>query len=273
MLILGLPVMDGHELTQKCVNYIASSVSEPEHVGILVIDNASEEPYTTTEFAYRNLSVVRLSRNQGYYRPLDIVRSAATEADIVALMHNDVFVYERGWDARLRVAFVNKSDLGMVGFFGSDEVDDRGGRGGGSMSNFAGTLGTPAEAHGYRVTDLRPALVLDSLFMAVRVACVPLLRIDAHTPICHFMDKVWPLRLIKAGWKVGVLGISIDHLGGQTAVAMPRFEEEAKQWCLEEGIEPASGMGLYLESERRFLTEMRPSIIPSHMMGWEHARG
>jgi hypothetical protein len=212
--------------------------------------------------------------NRGYYYHLGwLTKMYATRADLVALTHNDLIFQEHGWDRRLRETFLANGDLGLVGVCGSNEVDDRGGRGGGTMCNFQGThpLGQLCEHTGRRVTDLNPALILDSMFMCFRAAAIPDLGvIDENIPLCHFVDKVWPLRLVQKGWKVGVLGLGVDHLGGQTSVASQRYaSKDAQRWCQEQGIEPeANGdISLYLESERRFKDEMH-QFIPARMDGW-----
>jgi hypothetical protein len=161
----------------------------------------------------------------------------------------------------------------MVGVCGSDELDDRGGRGGGTMCNFRGQYQLQ-EHTGKRVTDLSPAIILDSMFMVSRVPVVRTFRIDSHITLCHFMDKVWPLRALKSEWRVGVLGLEVDHMGGKTAVeGLARFETDAEAWCRQEDIDFKPGeaaLALYLESERLFLEEAdEMRVRPSRMQGWQ----
>jgi len=183
------------------------------------------------------------------------VAKNATSADIVGLQHNDLIHYEKGWDRRLLDCFVSNSRLGMVGVCGSNEIDDRGGRGGGTMCNFNGKAGQLQEHTGRRITDLQPALILDSMFMAMRRPVVDLLGIDKHIVQCHFYDKIWPLMTVQAGWQVGVLGLDVDHKGGITSTGT-RFEEDCMKWCDQEGLSYESGkanLAVYIEAERRWL--------------------
>jgi hypothetical protein len=288
MFHLGVPVIDQHDLTRQLLDSLAATVSDPSGLHVVVIDNGSSRPYrpkdighqpfqvslhkvlktapqllpvgpaTPTNPAKAELLPAEELLNLGYYRPIWEVAKWATEADLIGLCHNDLIFYEVGWDLRLRQEFVHRRDLGMVGLCGSNQIDELGGRGSGTMCWFRGERGQPQSA-GRRIRQLAPALILDSLFMAMRRPVLDALDVDEHTPLCHFVDKIWPLRTIKHGWKVGVLGVEIDHLGGMTAVGDNRFPEDARQWCLQEGVDPGSdpALALYLEAERRFLAEAR----------------
>lgn len=266
MLYLGVPVVDNQKLTNQMLESLYATVEDKEQVTIVLFDNGSVKPYDRNdpELDYANLSWVTIKRsetNRGFYRPITDLADMATSADIVALCHNDLIFYEKGWDRRLIKAFVEKGNLGMVGFCGSNEVDNRGGRGGGTMMNFKGEKGALAEHTGRRVTDLQPAVILDSLFIAVRQPVVRILGVDDKIALNHFGDRVWPLRAIENGWHVGVLGIEIDHMGGQTLVLVKKIEEDSRKWLEEHEIEVPEGMqygtAVYLESERRYLSEYR----------------
>lgn len=271
MIKLGIPVVEQHSLTAECIRHLGQHCSNPESVEVVVVDNGSKTPYPvdwTTHGEYWGIKVttIRNQINHGYYWPLLQVAEGTTNADIVGLLHNDLFVYETGWDRRLMDSFLRNPRLGMVGVCGSDEVDDRGGRGGGTMCNFAGRVGQLQEHTGKRVTELHQALILDSMLMAMRRPVVDTLQIDEHIVPCHFYDKIWPLRAIESGWYVGVLGLEVDHKGGLTSTGT-RFEDDCVMWCDKEGLpyEPGkANLAVYLEAERRFLTEFRAKgMIPS----------
>ena len=271
MIKIGIPVVDQHDLTYKCLNYLNANCSNPESIEIIIIDNASKDPYDALPSMPQKIrtSIIRNKANRGYYWPLLQVVAGTTSADLVGLMHNDLFIYQANWDMILRDVFIQNGKLGMVGVCGSSEIDDRGGRGGGTMCNFRGQNGGQLQAHtGKRITDLQPALILDSMFMVMRQPVVEALRIDDHITLCHFMDKLWPIRTLSAGFDIGILGLEVDHMGGKTAVELlARFEKDCERWCGQEYIsfEPGkASLALYLESERRFLTEARErGYLPS----------
>lgn len=259
MIILGIPVLNRPEITNECIDFLAKSVQSEDDFHLVVIDNASDEPYVLPDDLPFSASVIRNEDNKGFYYPILQLQARWANAEIIAIMHNDVFVYEYGWDERLRFFFEDDPKLGVVGFCGSDEVDIMGGRGGGTMCNFNGSRGQLQEHTGKRIRDLRPALILDSMFMAFRKGVIPKLDIPEEVPPAHFWDKILPMRAVEADYRVAVLGIDIDHLGGTTLVAEPRFEGDMRLWCEKWGLEPGqnAGMAVYLEAERQWLTEYR----------------
>jgi hypothetical protein len=272
---IGIPVVDGHSITLECLQHLSRNSTIPESVEIVVIDNESTIPYYNYissnprhwEFKF-DWRLVRLDENQGYYFPLLSVAEGATSADIIGVMHNDLFIYEKGWDRILLDSFLRSPRLGMVGVCGSNEVDDRGGRGGGTMCNFAGQVGQLQEHTGRRITDLQLALILDSMFIAVRQPVIKALGINESIAPCHFYDKIWPLMTIAAGWQVGVLGLYVDHQGGLTTTGAV-FERFCERWCDHQRIKYEPGKAsfeVYLEAERRFLAYGRSiGKIPSRI--------
>lgn len=270
-----MPVIDGHDLTREALARLGQTAAFPQNIHVYIIDNNSARPYRRSDIPKVPfpVTILRNDFNVGYYYPIVQLSEKATAADQIGLMHNDVFVYGEAWDYRLTETFVFHSQIGLVGFCGSDEVDERGGRGGGTMCNFRGERGPSAEATGKRVGGLHPAILLDSLFMVMRAVCVPLLEVDERIVPCHFYDKIWPMRLYVKGWHTAVAGVEIDHMGGQTAVGMlQRFSQDCREWCgrvgMDAGEDPA--LTVYLEAERRFLSEFREQrgLIPGRLVEW-----
>jgi hypothetical protein len=263
MIHVGVVAVDQHSLTSDCIGYLSRNCLNPGSIRIIVVDNVSKTPYMqdwTMQACYAGVEITTLrnEKNRGYYHPLSQIAQMATTADIVVLMHNDLFIYEPGWDVHLINAFIGNRRLGMLGVCGSNEIDDRGGRGGGTICNFAGRVGQLQEHTGKRVTGLHRAAILDSMFMAMRRPVVDSLNIDEHIAPCHFYDKIWPLMAINAGWEVGVLGLLVDHQGGLTTTGA-LFEQFCREWCLQEQIpfSDSAGLAVYLEAEKRFLAYAR----------------
>jgi hypothetical protein len=284
MFILGVPVVDNVEITKQLLESIDETTVDPHELHVVIIDNGSVAPYSEKYWKGMRLwnfelSVQRSEINRGYYRPITDLADMATSADIVGLCHNDLIIYEDGWDRRLREAFVSHGNLGIIGFCGSNEVDSRGGRGGGTMMNFRGEKGAKSEHTGRKINDLQPAAILDSLFMAIRQPVVSCLGVDDNIALNHFGDRVWPLRAIENGRTVGVLGIEIDHMGGQS-LNIPKIEEDSRLWLEEHNIPIPDGIQagtvVYQESERRYLTEYRDlkRMIPGRVSNtWIYHRG
>lgn len=275
---LGIPVVDQHHLTRELLRSIRDTVEAPDQLHVVIFDNNSDLPYAHKDWTEDFLFPVQVARsnvNRGYYRPILDLALSATPADLVGLAHNDLRCYEKGWDRRLRECFVRDGRLGMVGFCGSNQVDERGGRGGGTMVNFRGERGARTEDTGTRLTDLAPALIFDSMFMCMRQPVVSCLGVDDNIQLNHFGDRIWPMRAIEREWRVGVLGIEIDHMGGQTLVGTAaKIEEDSRLWCQTHNVPIPEGMqagtAVYLYAEKLWLDEFRDRkhLIPAAMNGW-----
>ncbi len=259
-MLLGIPVIDNHALTAACLESLDNTIEAADDFAAVIVDNNSEVPYSLQSLPKVSfeVTVIRNGENEGYYWPLTQLYELY-DSGVIGLCHNDVFFYENGWDRRMNAAFATDPLLMLIGLCGSSEVDECGGRGAGTMCNFRGEKGQKQENTGKRVQSLQPALVLDSLFMMFRRSVIPTLKINADIAPCHFYDKIWPMRVIEAGFHVGVLGVEIDHIGGRTANGLQRVDADYGRWCDAKGLPKHgnAGLAVYKEAERRWLTEYR----------------
>jgi len=220
---------------------------------------------------YPEVHVVRNAKNIGYYAPLKQIADMFPDEELIGLIHNDMLIYEENWNQRLRDCFEADPQLMLVGFCGSNEVDERGGRGGGTLVNFRGAQGYQSPAAGGKNPGLVPAACLDSLFMMFRREAIDLLSEDwENLPLAHFYDRIWPLKLVEQGYHVATIGVECDHMGGQTTVANIRYREDCIRWLDERGLpyeDPETEM--YLVAERRYLGEYRDQkhFIPCRING------
>jgi hypothetical protein len=235
-MILGVPVFEHHALTAQMVASLAATVRGD--FTLVIVDNASPTPYRRADYDVPfRLRVVRNERNEGNFYPLAQVAELEPGHEVVALAHNDLIYYEAGWNLRVDEAFADPL-LGMVGFAGSASLDDEGHRGG-VVSNLRGTRGhASAEDIGVRVTDLRPSVAVDGLFMAFRRGALAALTLDRSLPPAHFYDFIWGAQVIDAGWRLGTLGVEVDHIGWSTEVGQAAaLDPEWRRWCIEQGID------------------------------------
>lgn len=273
-MILCVPVVDCHDLTKVCIRSILDTTTPDTRV--VIFDNNSEVPYTTEwidKHFYddrQRIILYRCLENIGYYQPLFSLYRDYPDEMYIGLIHNDMIMYEPEWDVRLRQGFEADPLLGLVGLCGSYELDALGGRGGGTMCYFSGRsvivgdrqILAQSQDAGLRINDIRPALVLDSLFMMFhRAAVLHLVRDDEKwedITLAHFYDRIWPLRVIEGGYRVAVAGVECDHLGGMTSTGNERYRQDCITWLDAHGItydNPETEM--YLVAERRFLHEYR----------------
>ena len=262
-MIIGLACHDHNDATQGTMEHLRDSASEELHV--VIYDNNSVVPYKESDYKKYpfKVTVIRNEKNVGHYYCLKLLYDRYKEDDeLIGLMHNDLWIYEKNWDVRMTDCFKKDPLLGAVGLCGSNEVDDRGGRGGGTKCFFRGEIGGEGQAAGLRITHLAPTAIFDSLFMMFRTSMIPFLMTEKDPwkdiTLGHFYDRIWPLRLVEKGLHVGTLGVECDHWGGVTVMANARYRDDAIQWLADRGLptdNPETDM--YLIAENRYLTEYR----------------
>ena len=276
------PVFNQHELATAAIDVAIHNLSGENDVVFVILDNGSNE-----EFIYANITpdhvfgkvqylTVRYEKNMGVYPTFWEGLKHAT-GDVVAFFHSDLMVAEKGWDKRVLEAFEGDSGLGLVGFIGSNEIDYHGGRGAGTCSNFMGQTyttrkgaggggvikwtGSPAEAHGRRITGLEPAAVVDGCAMIFRRSCLEAIPQRMDFPPHHFYDRLLSCETREKGFTVATLGIECDHISGQTANQESGYSDMAQEWAMAHGL----GMDgvhnwdsvIYREAERTWLKEYR----------------
>lgn len=285
-MIIGLPVVEGHELSRVALDHLTKNAVMASTKPV-IIDNGSETPYNCDkpfeickEVNGYKVGLISNKENIGFYQPLKQLFDQYPDEEFIGLMHNDLMLYEPGWDRRMLQAFEDDPQLGLIGLCGSREVDERGGRGAYTVCNFMGRevpvgdqiwRGQDPSA-GRRIEGIEPAIVLDSLFMLFRRDVIPhLVRDDEKwedITLAHFYDRIWPIRTIEAGYHVVIMGSDNDHIGGLTTTGNERYRNDCIKWLDERGIpyeNPETEM--YLVAERRYLDEYRdqkrwlPAII------------
>lgn len=259
-----IPVYNRHEITLEALKHLAlTSKTNPK---VIVLDNGSDQPFSeylqtiNLPFVGIQLEVVRTEKNVGVW-PTFQQGYNATDADVLAYLHNDLWVYHENWDGELLTAFTNDPLLGLVGFVGSHEWDWDGGRGLGTMSNFQGRpgAGSPAETHGARLFGLAPALVVDGCAMVMRRQAMEMIGFFDFPPH-HFYDRVYSLHMLTLSWRTAVAGIACDHVSGQTANTQQGWHNAAQAWSEAHGLalDETWDNTVYKEAERRFFALFHP---------------
>ncbi|HUV09938.1 MAG TPA: glycosyltransferase [Acidimicrobiia bacterium] len=234
-----MPVYQNHLLTAEAVTALAATVDTSSPFELVIVDNGSPSPYKASDYPTPfPVRVIRNERNEGNFWPLRQVADASTD-DIVATMHNDLLIYQPGWNVRLEAAFAADPMLGLVGFAGDDEIGADGQRVS-TMSNLRGTRGhASAEAIGTRITGLRPAAAVDGLFMAFRRRVLEVVTLERTMPPAHYFDFIWSAQALRAGWRVATLGIEADHVGWSTEGRLSaELDAEWRGWCADVGLDP-----------------------------------
>lgn len=283
------PVHNQHALASAVLDLAIANLAGNNDVEFVVIDNGSAQPFlyvptnASTGFTFK---LVRLTTNIGVY-PIFWEALKHATGGIIAVLHSDVFIAEKGWDTRVLQAFESNERLGLVGFVGSNEIDAAGGRGLGTCSNFIGLeyhdkgaswKGSPAEVHGRRETAISKSAVVDGCVMIFRRSVLDAIPQRADFPPHHFYDRLLSCEVLERGYEVAVLGVGFDHIGGQTVNQEDSYSTMASAWAEKNlGIkspgEYVSAFGnpahnwdtvIYLEAERRWISEYRDQkhLIP-----------
>jgi hypothetical protein len=258
--------LDNPVLTERAMMFLRRH-SDPALSRLVLVDNGSPIPYQ----AWGADQLMRWPTNQGanavHHRLVQ--EGLIAPSPYVAFLHCDLFIRESGWDARVLDAFQTMPQLALLGFVGSPQMDAEGGRGTGTRLNFVGDRyegiakpGTPAEAHGTRLTGLMPAAILDHCALITTAAALAHLpRGAGHEGPRHHCECLWCCEVLARGERVAVLGIACDHLGGGigTREGLASSERLAAAWLAEQGIGWAAGQSLPTmarETHRRFLAQV-----------------
>lgn len=155
--------------------------------------------------------------------------------DILAYLHDDTIINDPGWVAKVLREFEDPT-VGLVGFGGATRHGDpfmykkpyeyqqlaRAG--------FASNM-RDAENHGERFTGAKDVAVLDGFALIVRRAVLeesggwPM-----DTPIGYICYDYWLCCMARRlGYRIRLVGVACDHLGGQTFVKLG-IGQDPKHW-------------------------------------------
>lgn len=158
-----------------------------------------------------------------------------SRAPILAYIHDDVEIYERGWDARVLKQFQDPS-VGMVGFGGA--------LGHGTSNLYTVPYHLPnlarqhflsnmrsAEKHGGRFTGDRDVAILDGFSLFVRRSILDKWGgWPQGKPIGYFMySENLCCEARRQGYRIRLCGVDCEHLGGKSSGSIPHspsYEDE-----------------------------------------------
>lgn len=209
-------VFNSLEQTKQCWGSIISSIADKENTELLVIDNGSTDGTADwlARFVFPHFPdhrIIRNEENQGVIAGLNQVWKEA-KGDVVACIHNDLLIYEHGWDKRVLDLFERRERCGLAGFFGAEGIGFDGGR---AMCN---CNFLEAEIHATRNTGEKKVLLFDGISLIWRKTMLDEVG-GFDTRYIHHHRYDLDISLIShfAGWENWFLGVNIHHLNGQTA--------------------------------------------------------
>lgn len=190
----------------------------------LVIDNGSTDPveeFITRTVKPKRLNYLRNEENIGMVATYNQIFSLAT-TDLVAILHNDVFVFEKDWDQRVVRSFESLDKLGALGFFGAQGVGPIGERiqdpeYPGQMAGISNML--EGAKHGLLLREpYRACAILDGFAMVFNTEMIKKAGgLDQKYLYHHLYDRDLPLTSLSLGYKNIVLNVPCHHQSGVTA--------------------------------------------------------
>jgi len=275
-------VMGQHDLTKFCINkIIENQIGEIE---LVIMDGKGDFEIKDGDLKNDKVVNIKIIRDKESY-PAFKFWMEQTTGDIMLFMHNDVIISDHGFDSTLRYVFYKYPKIGVVGFLGSDEIDEKGSRLWGATSNW---LGNTYEFNGktwkgfgasnvsrQQWDGLSASVVIDGCAMAMRRSgWIPLKEKLMPVPYYDY-DRIVCLRYQEMGWRVATLGLAMDHISNMTGANELKWHENVKNFGQNMKIETISDttgktnwdLSLHAASKRLFLKEWRDEkkMIPKRV--------
>lgn len=233
-----------------------ANIENKNDVELLVIDNNSTDGSGEwiTKYVFPHFPDHRLIRNEENLGVVKTMQQAWKEAkgDVIAILHNDLLVLEKGWDKRVLDLFESNSNIGLAGFFGCSGFGYDGGRMD-CNSNFV-----EAEVHGTRNTGNKRVLGFDGISLICRREMMEKVGgFDQDYTFHHFYDKDLSMSSFNAGYENWFIGVYCHHLNGLTA-----NRSDYAKWIDEKmGTTGYTGdLASYKASEKRFIEKWRGKL-------------
>ena len=245
-------VLNNPELARTTLKMMLGNLSRSEETELIVIDNGSDVPFTLDGMEMPGSAEIRIVRNEvnsGNY-PLFFQANEIAKGEIIAFMHSDVFVYQKGWDESVRAQFEIRNKMGLLGFIGSTQLDAHGGRGLGTVSNMQGRMtmeattvqnaaletrkswsGSRGDVHGKQDAGMTvDGSVVDGCVMIFRKSVFDQIEFKPQYACHHFYDRLMSCQVIELGYTIGILGVEFDHVSGQTANTQQKWQDTSAAW-------------------------------------------
>lgn len=248
-LTLGVLCFNQLEGTKAVWGSFINTIEDKKNVEILVVDNGSTDG--TGEWLNRFVfplfpdhRIIRNEENLGVIPALNQIWKEA-KGDVVACIHNDLMLYEKGWDKRVLDLFTRRERCGLAGFFGAEGI----GRDGGRMMCHSNFL--EAEIHSVRDAGEKRVVMFDGISLIWRKKMMDEIGgLDTYLNYHHFYDRSLSLQSHFAGWENWYLGVACHHLNGLTA-NRPDYQAWIEKKMGTSGY--TGDLAIYKENEKKFL--------------------
>lgn len=164
---------------------------------------------------------VENEENVGVIRAVNQGLGLLTGAEYIAVLHNDLLIYEEGWLDHILDFMDRRPDVGLVGLAGRHAI---------GADGVAEPETTVVDMRGYpdymrptwRITEVAG---IDGLGWVMRNVG---LRLDESFGLMHAYDLDLSLQYIEAGYRVYVASVEVEHLAeqeGRSTRCLPEYLE------------------------------------------------
>lgn len=255
-MMIVVPIMGGFNESKSYWGCLLNSVKGP--VDLMIIDNGfglgSEEdkkavPHFIDSYLEPHwpgvVTYAPQDDNIGLILSLQYAYENST-ADILAYIHNDLYIYKHGWDHEVIQLFETEQlNAGLVGFFGAEGLHPNTGR----FYVYSNML--EAEIHGHRANSgFMEVAVLDGMSLICSRAMLDVRNgVDTDFSIHHFYDLDLCMESLDRGFKNYALFTPIHHQSGLTA-CRPLFQDWLNARL---GVTEQAEQLIYMKNKQRFM--------------------
>lgn len=255
-LTIAIAVFNQLSDTKSCWGSHVQNVENKNEVELLVVDNGSNDGSKEwiEKFVFPHFPDHKCVRNEENIGLVATQQQIYKEAkgDVIAIIHNDLLILEKGWDARVVKLFESNPNIGLAGFFGYLGLDRSGGRFGCS-SNFV-----EAEVHGDRFTGEKRVLGFDGISLICSRAMLDKVGgFDQEYCYHHFYDKDISMASAVAGFENWYIGVYCHHFNGLTA-NRPDYQTWIEKKMGTSGY--TGDITSYKASEARFISKWKDRL-------------
>lgn len=222
MLTIAIPIMDQLADSIGILKLLRDNSSK--NVEFLIIDNGSVDPVSERIYKYvkpGRLNFIRNEENIGLVKTMQQIYENC-QTDYLAILHDDVFIYEKDWDVRVLKIMKELPNIGVAGFFGIQGIGMVGER----IQDVEKETQAPgisnmleAEQHGMRIrTDWTPCATVDGFSMIINMELLKKTNgFDQQYKFHHYYDRDICLESLRHGYNNIVINVPCHHLSGLTA--------------------------------------------------------
>ena len=186
--------------------------------------------YDTATTPLTEITVAKMDLVTAYQQGFEL-----SVQEILGFVHDDTKIYERGWDRRVLREFEDPL-VGLVGFGGAPGFCHPNLKPENYSLGAMGRIGfrsnmRNAEVHGSRMTGAENATILDGFAMFVRREVLEKAGgWPVDSPVSYWMYDAWLACITRElGYKIRIVGVDCDHLGGRSTGMNPNLKMNAEE--------------------------------------------